>query len=601
MNAKNTYKKRIFKYEKLCDTLKKRLHATGNWRLLTAISGIIIAAIADWMALYYLLWSVLVIFTSIFIYLVVVYRKIKKLLVYGEQILNINRNAFKRLEGTWLDFTDTGEAFKNENHAFSHDLDLFGRGSLFQWINTARTYLGRKKLKTFLTSPCYDHNTLKDRQEALNELGKMRWWRQKYEAEAIQIVEQTSNDNDLLKWLKNNNHNDLYTRSDIIYVFKLLPGLTIISFLLSYGFNHIPRLIPVLLIFIQISLLLIGVKKRNEALKTVYTSQRSIRTYGKMLKHFEKTSFNSKYIKNLKDKIMDNQGLTAYDQLKALEKIADKISNRSNFVFIPINIIFLWDYQCMIALEKWKLSSGHLVEEWLSTLGELEALSSLAIISYDYPNWAVPEFTLEKSVFIAQDIGHPLLTNKQVYNDLTIKEPQTILLITGSNMSGKSTLLRTAGINLVLAYAGAPVCAKKFKCSFMRIFTCMRVSDNLEKSISSFYAELLRIKEIIQATKHDQQVFFLLDEIFKGTNSHDRHIGAKKLITKLYKENAMGFVSTHDLELGELEEETNGSVVNYNFQEHYKNNKIYFDYKLRKGISTTRNALYLMKMIGIED
>jgi DNA mismatch repair ATPase MutS len=175
-----------------------------------------------------------------------------------------------------------------------------------------------------------------------------------------------------------------------------------------------------------------------------------------------------------------------------------------------------------------------------------------------------------------------------------------VLLITGSNMSGKSTYLRTAGINLVLAYAGAAVCAKEFACDVFNIYTCMRISDNIEKNTSSFYAELLRIKEIVDESKTNK-VFFLLDEVFKGTNSQDRHEGAKILIKKLIENKAVGLVSTHDLELGVLEKESDSEIRNYHFKEYYEDNKIYFDYKINTGISTTKNAMYLIKMIGIDD
>lgn len=203
-------------------------------------------------------------------------------------------------------------------------------------------------------------------------------------------------------------------------------------------------------------------------------------------------------------------------------------------------------------------------------------------------------------MFNAKSMAHPLLGDRAVCNDLTLKKPSNIVLITGSNMSGKSTLLRTAGVNLVLAYAGAPVRAKKFSCSIMNIYTCMRISDNLEENISSFYGEILRIKGIVEACGRGEQVFFLLDEIFKGTNSIDRHLGAKILIKNLENGKTCGMVSTHDLELAEMEEESGGKIKNYHFKEYYEDGKIKFDYKLRTGVSTTRNALYLMKMAGID-
>jgi DNA mismatch repair ATPase MutS len=292
-------------------------------------------------------------------------------------------------------------------------------------------------------------------------------------------------------------------------------------------------------------------------------------------------------------------------------QIVEAISNRHNAFYFIFNILFLLDYQWMFALEKWKEKSGRHLEAWLNVLGESEALSSLAVIQHDHPQWAAPELSCGKSpvkgmalnrtmpVFAAEKMGHPLLGNSCVPNDLVFKRPENILLVTGSNMSGKSTLLRTAGINLVLAFAGTTVCAEKFSCSLMDIHTCMRVSDDLEKNISSFYAELLRIKMIVQAVEEERPVFFLLDEIFKGTNSVDRHAGAKALIKKFSQEKILGMISTHDLELGDLERES-PKVKNYHFQEYYVNDRICFDYKLRPGVSKTRNAAFLIKMAGIE-
>lgn len=228
----------------------------------------------------------------------------------------------------------------------------------------------------------------------------------------------------------------------------------------------------------------------------------------------------------------------------------------------------------MINLEKWKKAHGKGLGKWLETIGTIEELGSFSTLAFDNSDWTMPKFKENGFIFKGENIGHPLLGSERVCNDLTIEEDKKIILITGSNMSGKSTFLRTAGINLVLAYVGAPVCAKKFECSIMEIFTCMRISDNLEKNISSFYGELLRIKELVNKTKEKRKVFFLLDEIFKGTNSIDRHTGAKILINKLSSKKVLGMVSTHDLELGSLEKE-NSNIKNYHFKEYYKNNNIY--------------------------
>jgi DNA mismatch repair ATPase MutS len=334
-------------------------------------------------------------------------------------------------------------------------------------------------------------------------------------------------------------------------------------------------------------------------LDTVYKYKDTIFIFNSLLMHIEKKKFSSEYLKNLKLKLINKGGITSSFQIKKLANLVNLVSDRKNMYYLPINILTLWDYQCLINLQRFKIASGPYLKTWLEVIGEMEALNSLSIIAYEHRDWTMPKFQTGSPVFKARKLGHPLLGNSRVYNDINIEKSQNVLLITGSNMSGKSTLLRTTGINLVLAYAGAPVCAESFSCSIMDIYTCMRTSDNLEKNISSFYAELLRIKKLVTATKDKAPIFFLLDEIFKGTNSIDRHTGATVLVTKLSTENALGFVSTHDLELGDIEN-TNKKVKNYHLREYYKENKLYFDYKLRPGVSTTRNALYLMKMAGLE-
>jgi DNA mismatch repair ATPase MutS len=314
-----------------------------------------------------------------------------------------------------------------------------------------------------------------------------------------------------------------------------------------------------------------------------------------MVTLIEQEEFNSRHLQDLKRRLINDQGQTAGEQISKLVKISEAIANRYNQLYIFFNIFLLLDYQFMFALERWKEQSGKNLHIWLNIIAEFEALSSLAVLQHDFPEWTTPELFEDGTIFNASEMGHPLLMNSGVPNNLKFEDPKNILLITGSNMSGKSTLLRTVGINLVLAYAGGNVCAKTFKCSFMDIYTCMRVSDNLEKNISSFYAELLRIKMIIKAVEEGKIIFFLLDEIFKGNNSIDRHTGARMLIKKLSKANLLGLVSTHDLELGGLEEE-NHKIKNYHFQEYYENDKICFDYKLSPGVSQTRNAVFLMKI-----
>jgi DNA mismatch repair ATPase MutS len=350
---------------------------------------------------------------------------------------------------------------------------------------------------------------------------------------------------------------------------------------------------------IQILILLIGAKKRSITFNSIYKYKNSIAIYFRLLSLITEKDFESDYLKQLKNNLIISKDKNAAKSIKKLSNIYDKVSDRKNMLFIIVNILLLWDYQCMIGFEKWRVSSGKNLEMWLDVIGQFEALNSISNIIYDNPQWAIPSISDGDFIIKADGLGHPLIGDKRVCNNITINNKKNILLITGSNMSGKSTFLRTVGINLILCYIGAPVCAKKFECSMMKIYTCMRTSDNLDNNISSFYAEILRIKGIVESVKANKKVFFLLDELFKGTNSIDRHDGAKALIKQLGSQGASGLISTHDLELCDLQNEYS-RIKNYHFQEYYINNELKFDYKIREGASTTRNALYLIKLAGID-
>ncbi|AOY77688.1 MutS-related protein [Clostridium formicaceticum] len=596
--ARNIYEKRVAYYSKTLSKLAKSINALGNLRLLAGIIGVINGIF--FMASRNNLIALIIFFISIavFIYLVKIYNNLQRREDYITLLKTINGDAIKRLDGEWTDFKDDGAEFKNSHHRFSEDLDIFGEGSLFQWVSRCTTTMGKTALAKMLSEPANKKDVINKRQRAIEELSKKRWYRQRLQAEGLLIDNRFMNKDRFIQWTTN--ANESFSNAWVIAGIRILPIITISLLVMAYLINIGPKPVAILAVTLQGLLLLIDMKKRSKTLDLVYTYKNMIKVYGRMLNCIEKRRFDAEYLKELQQSLTNKEGLTAGQQLKSLEKLTDRILNRNNLAFFPINILTLWDYQCMIGLEAWKKQSGRFMEKWLDTIGTMEALSSLANISYDYPQWTVPEILDSPSVFQGKAVGHPLIAKGQVCNDINIQEPSRILLITGSNMSGKSTLLRTVGINLVLAYAGAPVCASSMKCSIVSLYTCMRISDNLEKKISSFYGELLRIKEIVEAAQNSGQVFFLIDEVFKGTNSHDRHLGAKFLIKQLDKDEAVGLVSTHDLELADIEKESKGSVKNYHFQEYYRNNEIRFDYKLRRGVSTTRNALHLIKMAGIE-
>ena len=598
------YEKRREDYKKSIEVLSKKVNAISISRGIIFLGGVVIAILLYIKKQYDPIPLILLAAVLIFLVLINKHEKLREEKKYSEILYEINDNSLKRLNGEWKDFKDSGEEFKNENHRYSEDLDIFGRGSLFQLVNISNTYIGRKKLVELFTEPLKKAEEIDRNQNAIKVLSQKIDWRQRFQAEGMVSKGENSKANELNSpeelFIWASEKNEFFRNPIIIFLARVLPIVTILLLLLAIALPNVPYYPFFLLLSCQIFLLLIRSKDIAKVFSVTDKYKDIIKTYEKMLKQVEEEEFDSSYLDTLKKSLIDNKNQKAYKQINGLVKVVDMIAMRYSEIYLFFDIITLWDYQCQITLENWKKRSGVNLEKWLTIVGEFEALSSLSVLYNDHPSWVMPRIFDEISDYEATDIGHPLLPDERVANSFHVHLPSGVLLITGSNMSGKSTLLRTAGINLILAYTGAPVCAREFKCSIMDIYTSMRVSDNLEKNISSFYAELLRIKMVIEAAKEGKRIFFLLDEIFRGTNSRDRHTGARILIKNLIKEGASGFVSTHDLELGDLAGEGNTGVHNFHFKEYYKDGQIYFDYKLRPGISTTRNAIYLMKMAGID-
>ncbi|WFA10112.1 MutS family DNA mismatch repair protein [Tissierella sp. Yu-01] len=595
-NISRPYERRVERFKNLLKKQEKTEKEISIIRLLLFIIELNIGIYFYLQGKKLLLYISLIVFLGTFTFLVISHRRLRNRIKYSKLFIEINNDSLKRINGEWYDFTDDGEDFKDHNHNYSEDLDIFGKRSLFQWINTAKTFIGKQKLRELFSGVVGNLEDIKERQNAVEELSNKLNWRQEFLAEALIESKNIHDPQELISWAIEKNQ---YFNSPFrIGLIRIMPILTLILMAQGYVLSIIPTYWPTFALVIQFIFLLTKAMERNNLIDLAERYSDDLRAYYNMLKLIEDHRFKSILLQKIQREIRNEEGELAYKQIDELTSIVNAISNRRNSLYSIFNIITLWDFQTIIALEKWKKSSGKNLKTWLEAIGKFEALSSLAVIRYDNQNWTMPDINEEESIFEAEDLGHPLLINR-VSNDLTINKDHRVVLITGSNMSGKSTLLRTAGVNLVLAYAGAPVCSSYFKTSIMDIMTCMRVEDNLSESISSFYAELLRIKSIIEEAKSGTRVFYLLDEIFRGTNSIDRHTGAKVLVNKLSDTNSIGMVSTHDLELCDLESE-NSRIVNFHFREFYEDNEIHFDYKLRSGVSTTRNAIYLMKLAGIE-
>ena len=315
----------------------------------------------------------------------------------------------------------------------------------------------------------------------------------------------------------------------------------------------------------------------------------------------EHKNYSARLLQQLQQSVRGNNE-TASVQIKNLKGLLNRFEVRLNiFLFIFLNSFLLWDVWQMRALNKWRAQNKSSVYHWYSFITEFEVLNSLATLHFNQPQWAFPQFTHQHFTFNGEAVGHPLIqTEKRVVSSFSLEGIAKVALVTGSNMAGKSTFLRSLGINIVLANMGAPVCAKSVMLSPVQLLSSMRIADNLAESTSTFYAELKKLKTIIEAVNSHLPVFILLDEILRGTNSLDRHTGSSALIRQLIRNNAVAVIATHDVELAKMEKEYPGSISNYHFDVQVSNGELYFDYKLKEGVCTSLNASILMKKIGID-
>lgn len=508
-------------------------------------------------------------------------------------LVEINKDEAARLS---LHFsrTETGETFAVKNHAYCNDLDVFGSHSLFRLLNRAHTRLGMKTLADWLLHPA-DPIEITVRQLAISELTPLLDWRQDVEAIA-RLEKQIAEPTDFLQhWLQAGENESIARWRHL----RWLPILTISGIITAF-WGLIPWIVVVLLLGFHGFIL----SKLNPSVKAYAEQSQGIvdalKAFSILLEKIESQSFTSAKLRQLQSQLKGSA--TASKSIQQLASITENLNFRLNpYFMLTVGLPTLWDLQWMTKLEAWKHTHRHHLKIWLNVLGEIEALSSLAGFAYANPAYPFAEISPNNFHLKAPQVGHPLIpVEKRVSNSFELNNVGQTAIITGSNMSGKSTFLRTLGINTVLALSGSVVCAESLSCSIVRIFTSMRTQDSLEENTSSFYAELKRLQVLLQLAKSSGiPVFYFLDEILKGTNSADRHRGAEALIKQLHLLNGSGFVSTHDLELGQMA--TNQPFVhNYSFYSTFSDGKLHFDYRLQAGICREFNATALMQQIGIE-
>lgn len=481
-----------------------------------------------------------------------------------------------------------GEKF---HHAasYSYDLDIFGDYSVFHFINRSATVTGQHHLAKSLINSSTDKESILKRQTAIQEIKEKSSFRLQWQGFA-QLLPSKS---DLSKQLNDNlNFKNEFVNSGLVKFLIILAPVLMISTTVLYYVTDIWQ--PMMFSFIGNTMIAgLFLKKVNQRMKSVDGLQKIMTSYSRMIECYLSEEWKSELLKS-------NEITEAKKAFSELANISEWFDRRANIIVgVTFNGYTLYDLHCAIRLEKWKVKYINKCDNWFSAMAEIESFQSLGTFAYNHPEFHFPTINSQPKIS-AEELAHPLIpSDKNIHNDILISHPEKIILITGSNMSGKSTFLRTVGVNLVLAQAGLPVNAKRMDFSPMHIQTSLKQSDNLHENVSLFHAELLRLKSIRDHLKKGELTLVLLDEMLRGTNSEDKLFGSRQLIEELLEENIFGLIASHDLELGKLEEKYPGKLRNACFESVITGNDLIFDYKLKPGIARNKNATFLLKKMEI--
>ena len=493
------------------------------------------------------------------------------------------------------DHFKNGSEFSDSDHFYSFDLDLFGEGSLFQFLNRTVSVGGKEKLAGWLSSPDLDGKTINEKQKAIRELSENNEWRMKFRVAGLIFEEDESLHKEMLDWSAKGLQ---LPKASLIKVFLwLVPVLTFAALVPAIlGFS---KLFVWLMVFVQWGLLVYFRKEISFYFQYFGRKSALLDKYHSVLQVIENSEFKTENLVVLKQKIVSPE--PAGKVISGLKIWVNRFEYRQNIiVMFLLNSLLLWDVRCMFHLWRWHNEYHSKLASWLDVIAEFDAFVSLANYAANQSQFVYPEVVEDDFAYSAKELGHPLLeSRKRICNDFEITGWSKVMIITGANMAGKSTFLRTVGINLVLACTGAPVCAAKMKFKPVSLYTNMRTTDSLQKEESYFFAELKRIKRVLDLLEQGIPVFVILDEMLKGTNSVDKLNGSKALVGKLTKLKSVSLVATHDLKLSEMEYEIPGKVENRCFEIRIVNDEMIFDYKLTSGITQTMNATFLMRKMGI--
>jgi DNA mismatch repair ATPase MutS len=581
------YVKRKTEFENSLTSVRKKINRISNLRILIALLVILFIYVGFYYSSFF--WGIPFLITF-FLFLVQSHGKAFDEKVHLENLVRINNNELELLKGNF-NVQYPGSEFSDPHHPYSHDLDIFGDSSLFQYANRCNTLEGRRKFSECLTVPLSSEDEIVGQQEAVQELTALLDFRQHVQAGGMEIKELPDDLQQLKQWLKQPSF--LYGKKIYAALLIVVPPLTV-GFVITAFFVSGLKPVAIALALFQWAFLGFHIKKVNAFHEYISRKKNVLEKYGNLLLLLDKNSFKSYKLQQLN--VNAHQAGAA---IKKLSSLVNALDARMNFMMnLLVNSLLMYDLQCVYRLEKWKATHAGQLEQWLEAIAETEVLCSWGTFAYNNPAFTYPK--IENRLSVAADaLGHPLIQHDCVVNDVVIGDQQRIQIITGANMAGKSTFLRSIGVNLVLALAGAPVYAKNFHCPIIHLRTGMRTADSLKDHQSYFYAELNRLKSIMDELQQDKPLLILLDEILKGTNSTDKLSGSIQLVTQLLPHPCLALIATHDLALGKLETSHPQAIRNFCFEATIENDQLSFDYKLKRGLAQKMNATFLMKKMGI--
>ena len=594
MNPENHYTERLSLTEGQLQQVKKQIFRISMLRLALFIAGIA--------GLYFffnqttlLIICICLTFLPLFI-LVKIHNRFFIRKEWLETQARIIQEELQALSGDYSSFED-GKEYVNPEHPYSFDLDIFGRRSLFQSINRTCTFFGKVRLAEWLQNHLHEKTSIEKRQEMVREISEHTLFREQFRVAGLVHHGQSSDAEKIQAWSQSPAQ---YLHAGWVKAF--IWGVPVINSLLLItslaGWTSFSWLGLSFGIFLVLSF---GIIKRATYIQETYGKQlKSLNGYARLIALAKAEDWKSAGMQELMERFNLN-GQSPIQALQQLSKELDRLDLRNNqFLYVLLEGSIFFQLQEIVRIERWKARYGQRISKWLETVGELDALCSLGTFAYNHPQYTYPELTEKPFCFLATQMGHPLMPASQcVKNDATIPSRPFFLIITGANMAGKSTYLRTIGVNYLLACIGAPVCCERLKLYPNQLITSLRTSDSLSDNESYFFAELKRLKRIIDLLNQGQQLFIILDEILKGTNSMDKQKGSFDLIRQFMQLKANGIIATHDLLLGSLIKQFPEEIRNYCFEADIKENELTFSYKLREGVAQNMNACFLMKKMGI--